>query len=122
MIFSDETQVKIDSQQRVSVLRKSDEVWRLGQRGNTSVSAMFWGCLTYDGVGTLDAIQGNINSEKYIDCLDRNLWPVIAKIFPTGGYIFQEDNAPVHTSKKSSQWKNENSIPVSMSIFVIIEY
>jgi len=60
---------------------------------------MFWGCVTYHGVGTLEPVLGNIDSEKYIlvECLDQNVWPVIAKNFPDGGYIFLEDNAPVHT-------------------------
>ena len=102
VIFSDETQVKTNSQSRVSVWRKPDEVWRpecLGQRGGRCLSVMFWGCVTYHGVGTLEPVLGNIDSEKYIlvECLDQNVWPVIAKNFPDGGYIFLEDNAPVHT-------------------------
>jgi hypothetical protein len=68
------------------------------------------GCLTYKGVGTLEPVFGNIVSEKYIECLDQNLWPVIARNFQEGGYIFQEDNAPLHTSRKTTLWKNYNNI------------
>jgi hypothetical protein len=57
---------------------------------------MFWGCISYYGVGTLTPVVGNLNSEKYINILDDNLWPVIAQHFPTSSYIFQEDNAPCH--------------------------
>ena len=31
---------------------------------------MFWGYLTYEGVGTLGTVEGNINSRKYIKVLD----------------------------------------------------
>jgi hypothetical protein len=42
---------------------------------------MFWGCITYYGVGTLVAIDGNMNTDKYISVLDDNLWPVVVVIF-----------------------------------------
>jgi hypothetical protein len=38
---------------------------------------MVWGCLTYYGVGTLAFIDGNMNSQKYIQTLDDNIWPVV---------------------------------------------
>ena len=55
VIFSDETQVVVDQNKRVFVWRRADEVWRpecLGLRGNRKFSAMFWGCITYHGIGT----------------------------------------------------------------------
>ena len=42
---------------------------------------MFWGCITYNGVGTIIPINGNMNSVKYIETLDTYLWPVVAKSF-----------------------------------------
>jgi hypothetical protein len=56
-------------------------------------------------------VVGNLNSEKYINILDDNLWPVIAQHFSTSPYIFQEDNAPCHVSRRTNQWKTENDIP-----------
>jgi hypothetical protein len=44
-------------------------------------SVMFWGCISYHGVGTLTPVEGNMNTEKYISVLDDNLWPVIARHF-----------------------------------------
>jgi hypothetical protein len=43
---------------------------------------MIWGCITYNGIGTLCFVEGNINAEKYINIIDTNLWPVIARHFP----------------------------------------
>ena len=42
---------------------------------------MFWGCIAYNGVGTIIPINGNMNSVKYIETLDNYLWPVVAKTF-----------------------------------------
>jgi len=55
---------------------------------------MFWGCVTYSGVGTLVPITENMISEKYINTLDEFLWPVVAKQFGNSPFIFQDDNAP----------------------------
>jgi hypothetical protein len=30
--------------------------------------------------------------------------------FPNGGYIFQDDNAPCHASRRAVQWKRENEL------------
>jgi len=61
------------------------------------VSVMFRGCICKDGVGKITDVEGNITSAKYIDILDNNLWPVVAK-FENNQWIFQDDNAPVHQS------------------------
>jgi len=75
---------------------------------------MFWGCISYSGVGTLLDVDGNINSEKYVDILEQNLWPVVARDFEDKPWIFQEDNCPVHKSRFTMQWKRENEIPCLM--------
>jgi hypothetical protein len=49
---------------------------------------MIWGCITYDGVGTITVVDGNINEQQYIVILDNNLWPVVVRHFPNEDYIF----------------------------------
>ena len=73
---------------------------------------MFWGCITHEGVGTFVPVDGTINSEKYIQILDHNMWPVTAKHFPQNPWIFQDDNATPHRSRLTTQWKQENNLPV----------
>ena len=63
---------------------------------------MIWGCICYDGVGTLTAVKGNINSAKYIDILDKNLWPVVVWYFIGKEYLFTDDNEPVHRALYST--------------------
>ena len=70
---------------------------------------MIWGCICYDVVGTLTNVNGNINSQKYIEILENNLWPVNVRHFPHGNYVFQDDNAPAHRSLLSA-YMEENGI------------
>ena len=85
IIFSDETQICNGKHSKVHVWRRDDEKWLescLGEKNNKTVgpvvSVMFWGCITFEGVGTFVPVDGNINSQKYTDILDENLWPVVS--------------------------------------------
>jgi hypothetical protein len=64
----------------------------------------------HDFFGFLTEIEGNMNTTKYLETLGDNVWPVIAKIFLNGGYIFQDDNASCHASRRAVQWKRENEL------------
>jgi hypothetical protein len=59
------------------------------------VSLMIWGCITYEGVGTLTVVDGNINAQKYIEVIDN---------FVHGG---------VHSSPGRRQLSTHLSIPNS---------
>lgn len=72
---------------------------------------MVWGCITYDSVGTLCLVDGNITALKYIDILDEHLWPVIARHFSDKPYLFQDDNSPVHRARITREFKVYNNIP-----------
>ena len=95
----------------------------LGQYGDqdhqSTVSVLFWGCITYRGVGKLVPVGGNMNSEKYINVLDECLWPVVTKHFPTDRWTLQENNAPCHVSVRTTQWKRDK--PHSHSSWVTTE-
>ena len=58
---------------------------------------MFWGRISYFGV-----VLYNINSQKYIDILDENLWPVVCKHLGDKPWFFLDDNAPVQHSVANS--------------------
>ena len=101
-------QVVLWKNSRVYVWRKSEERWNtqfLGlygsRNGGARLSGFFGGCICKDGVGTITVVERNINSAKYIDILDNNLWPVVAK-FENNQWIFQDDSSPgtpVRTNK-----------------------
>ena len=73
-----------------------------------------WWCITYFGQGYLKILEGRINAEKYLEVLDECLWPTVQQYFPDQGYIFQEDNAPIHKAnmvKRYFQKKNTTPLP-----------
>ena len=113
VIFSDESHIVLGANNRVYIWRKDDEKYNphlICPRPERKISLMIWGCICYDGVGTLAAVEGNINSAKYIDILENNLWPVIAWYFEDNEYLFMDDNAPVHRAHAVENYKNENEI------------
>lgn len=57
---------------------------------------MIWGCITLNGVTVLD---GDIIARQYIDIIDKQLSPVIARHFPRNNYIFQDDKVPIHRAR-----------------------
>ena len=69
------------------------------------MSLMIWGCITFNGVGTLMTVNGNINTAKYIEILEDNLWPVIVRHYPEENYIFEDDNAPIHRVCKNTKYR-----------------
>ena len=60
-----------------------------GHSPHENVLAMFWGCITYNGIGAMTPVEGNMDSEMYIEVSDQHLWPVITKEFLNGGLIYQ---------------------------------
>ena len=119
VIFSDETQIVLGKGSTVHVWWKECEQWApycLGEgrdwQPRVVASVMFWGYITHEGVGTFVPVDGTINSEKYIQILDDNLWPVAAKHFLHNPWIFQDDNATPHRSRITTQWKQDNNLPV----------
>ena len=113
VIFSDESQVMVGNNNRIYIWRKRDEaesrdcVCPPAQR---KLSIMIWGCITYHGVGTITTVDGTINRHKYIEILEDNLWPVIARHFPEQDCLFQDDNAPLHRAQDVRNYKEENNI------------
>ena len=71
---------------------------------------MMWGCICFDSVWTLTAAEGNINSAKNIEILDKNLWPVVVWYFEGKEYLFINDNAPVHRAHTVDNYKDQSEV------------
>ncbi|GES95846.1 IS630 family transposase [Rhizophagus clarus] len=69
------------------------------------VEVMVWGCFTKNGLGLLVKLglliklEGKINVNAYIELLDNYLLPYMDTLDDENNYIFQEDNAPIHTAR-----------------------
>ena len=116
VIFSDEMMIYLKPDGQLTVWRKASEKWRPECLGyvvcnvKTNLKVMVWDCICYSGTGMLAFIDGNMNTQKYIQTLDQHLWPSVAKHFADHSWVFQEDNAPAHESREASVWKERNSI------------
>jgi transposase len=49
-----------------------------------------------------------VNSDAYIELLKSKVVPWLKKTYPKGNYVWQQDGAPAHTSKKTQAWLAEN--------------
>ena len=69
---------------------------------------MVWGCILSTGLNKL--VEGNLNSEKYLNLLKHDLEPLFDEI-PLSmlrSVKFQYDNAPPHRSHKVTEYFVEN--------------
>lgn len=81
-------------------------------------SVMIWGCFFGNTLGPMDYFpRGPINSETFIQLLQKSLMPFIDEIDGlienlTGSrdYIFQQDNAPIHKSNKKQRFMKSNNL------------
>lgn len=73
---------------------------------------MMWGCFSGKGLGPLVKVEGKMNRFGYIEILEHHLLPLIKKEFNCKGYLFQDDNAPVHTAEDVQKWTSMNKIKV----------
>ena len=61
-------------------------------------------------MGTLVPVDGTMDSTTYINTLNNQLSPDVARHFGNRPWIFHEDNVPCHVSRASNNWKTENNI------------
>ena len=70
---------------------------------------MVWGAFSANGFTPLYRIEGNLNSGGYIELIQNKLLPAIPTLLPNGG-LFPQDNAPVHVSKQTTTFLDNNNI------------
>lgn len=72
------------------------------------MSLLIWGCITYEGQGTITIV----NAPKYLDIIENNVWPIIARHFPNNEYIYQDDRLIVWNLARVSNISNSISEPM----------
>jgi hypothetical protein len=74
-------------------------------------SVMIWGCFVKNKLGPLVRLEGRITANVYIEeILKKHLLPFVNNLENKEDYIFQEDNAPIHTARIAKKWKEDNNI------------
>ena len=70
---------------------------------------MFWGDFSWKCTTSPGEISTRIDSQGYTDILEEKLLPCASKIAGRG-WIFQQDNAAIHTSKHTNGWFNRKKM------------
>ena len=70
---------------------------------------MFWGCFGWHGVGPLIVVEGNMDSDEYVNILANHFIPWVDN-YPNS--IFQQDGASCHTSTYTVWWMRTHNIPI----------
>jgi len=118
VIWSDET--------KINRLGSDGRLWRWKKRGSGLCenevaptvkfgggSIMIWGCMTYQGVGFMSKIDSTMDSKLYVEILNWKLQRTIEwYCLDRDQAVFQHDNDPKHTAKRTSEWLAENKINV----------
>ena len=79
------------------------------QMGGDSV--MVWAGIGYFGKTSIKFINGRMNSVRYINLIKEQINNHAERISGLN-YIFQQDNASVHTSRLVQSYFNENNISI----------
>lgn len=69
-----------------------------------------WGAMSYRGTGLMKRIEGNLNSQGYIDILENYAVPSAHLLGYGDNYFYMDDNAPCHRSKVVKDWMANNNL------------
>ena len=117
VMYSDESSFELfPSKFRIPIRRRSHEKFysqclqpTVKHSGGT---VMVWGCISYYGMGNLVVLEGRVNKDMYLKVIQENIVPSAnAMNFPNGKFIYQEDNAPVHSAKVVQEWIRNQTFP-----------
>lgn len=117
VIWTDESKFNVrGSDGRERVWRKSGESLKLkNMRGTVKHgggSEMVWGAMCYNGVGSMEFVDGIMRKEDYKMILERNLHKTTKQFRMGRNYIFMHDNDPKHKSKLVTEYLQEKGVNV----------
>ena len=114
VVFSDEVKISIGSDGCLYVWRRKGEEFSAECCQSVvqhPTSIMLWGCISFQGVRSLHRIRGRLNSEEYQLILGDVMLPDARRLVGED-FIFQQDNATIHTSRSTRQWLQNNEVNV----------
>lgn len=113
VIFSDEKKFNLDGpdgfQYYFHDLRKSELF--LSRRHTAVGSVMVWAAISFHGAIDLVVLEGRQNSADYIELLETQTIN-FHEMFEGQRWIFQQDNAAIHTAARVKQWFTSNNVDV----------
>jgi transposase len=106
VIFSDETSI-VKGGNFNKKIWVGPEIDNVVKKLKHQIKRHLYGCISIGGIETFKIFKENLNSEKYKEILDETL----KKIY-NNNYLYQQDNSPIHKSKKLLNYFNNNNIKI----------
>ena len=112
VLFSDESKVSIGNDGALYFW------WRRGEEFlpeccdctvQHAASVMVWGSMCWHGIGSLVKLEGRLDSIAYQQVLEEHML-ADAETMIGEDFVFQQDNAPIHTSRSTRQWLREHDV------------
>jgi transposase len=74
---------------------------------------MIWGAISYHGKSSIHFFDASVNSETYEKCIEEAYLPSCfdseyLAMSKSEQYVFQQDGARAHTSKRAQEWLQQN--------------
>lgn len=111
IIFSDEVRFAVQTDGLIRVWREVGKRYHqqnIALRSSVKFSIMYWGFISSTGERNLVRCQAKFNSMAYLETLrSQNL-----QVMSESGFVFMQDNCPVHRAKIISEYFNEIGIDV----------
>ena len=65
-------------------------------------SVMVW--VSWHSPGLLLVLDGRVTAKDYQTILVDHVHPMVQTLYPGGGAVYQDDNAPIHTARLVTEW------------------
>jgi hypothetical protein len=70
-----------------------------------------WVCFSWNGLGLLVILNGNLNTEGYKDILTRCILSMVEDQFDYDDCLYQHDSAPCHKARSVREWFVDSKFP-----------
>jgi hypothetical protein len=70
-----------------------------------------WGCFSWNGLGSLIILHGNLHAEGYKDIMTRCVLSTIEDQFGDDDCLYQHNSAPCHKARSVREWFVDNKVP-----------
>lgn len=111
VVFSDEKKFNFDGPDGFNYyfhdLRKEEQF--LTRHHSREGGVMVWGAVSYYGTVDLEFQTAKMTATTYKTILERN-FPKFTDIFGPNRWVFQQDNAPIHTARAVKAWIDEQNV------------
>lgn len=106
VVFSDESRFCMrDDSRRIWVKRGVYNENSYINQKKYEIGLMVWGAIGKGWRSPLVLVKGKLNAQGYIELLDsNNIFTSLDDHFGQNNYHFEQDGAPSHTAKKTTEW------------------